>query len=48
MPRLPVLRREVIVVVLLLGSVAVATAQETWQVTRLRTAKVTLFDCKDG
>ena len=48
MPRLPVLGRELIVAAVLLGLVAAAAAQDAWHVTRLRTANVTLFDCKDG
>jgi len=47
MPSLPAFRREV-VVALFLGVVATAAAEEAVQVTKLRTPKVTLFDCKDG
>lgn len=47
MPSLPALRREVTLVIALLGVVGVAAAQDV-QVTKLRTAKVALLDCKDG
>ena len=47
MPSPSAFRREV-VVALFLGVVATAAAEEAVQVTKLRTPKVTLFDCKDG
>jgi len=48
MPGLPALRREVTIVLVLLGLVGSAAAQEVVQVTKLRTPKVTLFDCGTG
>jgi hypothetical protein len=36
------------VIVLVLLAAATAAAQEVWQVTKLRTPKVALYDCTDG
>ena len=48
MRSLPALRHSAVIVLLLLAAVAPAAAQEVWQVTKLRTSKVTLYDCADG
>jgi len=43
-----VVRRDAVVAVGLLAVVGTATAQDAWKVTKLRTEKVALYDCKDG
>jgi hypothetical protein len=48
MRSLPVLRRSPLIVIALLVAVTTAGAQGASQVTKLRTAKVTLFDCASG
>lgn len=47
MPTLPALRHSAVIVLVLLTA-ASAAAQEVWQVTKLRTRKVALYDCADG
>jgi Tfp pilus assembly protein PilE len=42
------LRHSAVIVLLLLAAVTTAAAQEVWQVTKLRTPKVTLYDCANG
>lgn len=43
------IRRDVVVAVALLVAVGTAVAaQDEWKVTKLRTEKVTLYDCKEG
>jgi len=46
MRSLPVLRHSAAIVLVLLAATTVA-AQDVWQVTKLRTPKVTLYDCAD-
>ena len=48
MPSLPALRHSAVIVLVLLAAAATAAAQEVWQVTKLRTPKVALYDCADG
>jgi hypothetical protein len=47
MRTLPALRHSAVIVLVLLTAVT-AAAQEVWQVTKLRTPKVALYDCTDG
>jgi hypothetical protein len=48
MRSLPALRRSAPIVLVLLAAAVTAAAQGASQVTKLRTSKVTLFDCADG
>ena len=48
MRSLPALRRSPLIVLVLLATVTTAAAQGASQVTKLRTPKVTLFDCANG
>jgi len=48
MRSLPVFRRSAVIVLALLAVAVTAAAQEVWQVTKLRTPKVALYDCADG
>lgn len=48
MRSLPVLRHSAVIVLVLLAMAVTAAAQEVWEVTKLRTPKVALYDCESG
>jgi hypothetical protein len=48
MRTLPALGHSAVIILVLLAAAVTAAAQEVWQVTKLRTPKVALYDCADG